>query len=161
LHSYLRAGFSCHPAARVKGIARDSQMPRAIRPASGSPAELEFVDQLDQTLRGASRRQDLAFWLDIGGRLLLDDEGGYAIVNGTRLTTLAAVDLGVARGLLTAVLTGAFGHEPADLGWVTARHQWVFETAVDLGAELSIYGAVMARGDSALAPYYLPNPLLG
>ncbi|HVB05241.1 MAG TPA: GNAT family N-acetyltransferase [Acidimicrobiales bacterium] len=157
LHRYVRAGFSLHPtvfATKRAGAPEGDE----LTAAPGSAGELAVVADIDRAVRGSARSEDVGFWLRAGQRLVLDEEGGYAVVSANRLTTLAARTEEVARRLLERVL-----RSPGEIGlsWIAAEQQWAVETAATAGCTLVVRGAVMSRGVEALPAPYLPNGLFG
>ncbi len=159
LHSYVREGFTLRPTVTLTGNARGGSVERHV--IQMDEKGIEFADAIDLAVRGVSRRQDLQFWFASGANLVVDEEGGYLIFNKTRLTTLAATSIPVAKRLLTGALQGYGDLPPLEAGWVVAEQQWAIEAAASCGATISNYGAMMTRNVVELAVPYLPNALLG
>ena len=158
-HSYVREGFALHPTVHLTGRPRSNEASATIR--RGSISDLAIANEIDESTREIHREHDLRFWLDSGAILVIDDEGGYAIVTESRLTTLAATSARVARRLLSSLLGGFDGLAPVEVGWVIAEQQWAIECASECRASIRNSGALMARNPGDLGGLYLPNPLLG
>jgi hypothetical protein len=161
LHSYLRSGFTLNPTVRIAGRARPRAPYSAILLGRGTEDELQLVTEIDRAIRGSSRRADIEAWLAGGAELWLHQDGGYAICNRKRLTTLAAQSEVTATELLAALLVGKVDREPVEAGFVPANQQWAYRTAAANGATLEVHGAVFTRNVSRAPSPYLANALLG
>lgn len=159
MHSYVREGFTLRPTMQLTGRERLHTIPHSVRVATES--EIDVADSVDAMMRGETRHEDLQFWLDGGGKLVLDDDGGYLVINRTRLTALCATSIPVAQRLLETVLSGYLEFPPLEVGWVVAEQQWAIESAARCGATLANYGAMLTRNVEILPVPYLPNALLG
>ncbi len=160
MHRYVSAGFELHPIATAFGEARGSaRRPSGIR--EGSADDLERTSQIDRMVRGTDRGTDLAFLLDTGSRLLVDEDGGYAVVDGGRVAMLSALDEDVATGLLLATVAECPLGEPVEVDWITARQQWAIRALNRLGVPLQIHQSIMMRGAWQPESPYLPHGIFG
>ena len=161
VHRYAAAGFVLHPAVVARGPVR-----RAVTDEGGvlemTTEGLAQIDQVDERVRGGTRRPDIEFQLSLGHRILLSSDGnGYVVVRGGHVATLAAHNQGVARRLLRAHLARCDREESITVGWMRAGDQWAIETLVEAGVALHVHGAVMLRGEWEPHGAYLPNGLFG
>ena len=159
MHSYVREGFALHPTMQITGHRRTNLTPDSMGIADDRG--LEFACVIDSTVRAATRRDDLLYMLGRGGILITDDDGGYFVATGNRLSTLCATSVPVAQRLLEAALSGGFGLVPLEVYGITAGQQWAFESAVRCGATLENKGAMMTRNVATLPYSYIPNRMLG
>src|ERR1035441_7127521 len=51
----------------------------------GSLIDMEIVNDVDTAVRGSGRGSDVEFQLSLGYQLLIDEEGGYAIIRRGRV----------------------------------------------------------------------------
>jgi ribosomal protein S18 acetylase RimI-like enzyme len=160
IHRYVRAGFDLHPSVgAVSPLRRTVEPPTGIQEA-GDDA-LNHVDAVDSVLRGNTRRRDIEFQLSLGQRLLIDPDGGYAVVRGGRVAELAATDVDTAARLLRAHMARCNNDEIISVSWMRARDQWAIETLAEAGVALRAGGAVMIRGQWEMNGAYIPNGVFG
>lgn len=178
LSLYVKAGFDLWPAMKAEGRQPPGAhvppgnpgnpgnpggadgAPGWLRLSEGAPRDFDLVDEVDISLKGAARRDDIRFMVSSGAQLWLDDAGGYAIVAERDLSVLGAVDDGVAARLLGALLGGSIGRA-VNAQWLTSHCPWAFLAAVAAGASLKAHGALMTRGTLRLASPYVPSGVFG
>ena len=163
IRRYAATGFALHPTVVAWGkVQRDRLSPPPdVRP--GDAADLQLAAAVDRHLRGAARIAELELCLAEGDRMLVVPERGYALVRGTRVVSVAALDEDVGRQLLKAGLLEAAQDDsaPAEVSRMTAAQNWAMEVALDAGLELHPHGPIFVRGrPGPLAPY-LPDGALG
>jgi ribosomal protein S18 acetylase RimI-like enzyme len=160
VHRYVRAGFALHPAVAAFGPVRKSvERPGSVREAGVE--SLDHVDEIDSAVRGDNRRRDWKFQLSIGFRLLIDPDGGYALVRDGRVGALAALNETIAARLLRAHLARCDGGQVIGVSWMRAKDQWAIEALAEGAVELHVRGAVMLRGDWEMNGVYLPHGVFG
>jgi GNAT superfamily N-acetyltransferase len=160
MYRYLSAGFTLHPTAAAYGpVRRPLVEPPGVR--VGSVADLEQVQAVDRTVRGVDRGGDIEFLLATGLQLLVDDRGGYAVVQSGRLTMLSALDEEIATDLVVSTMARCPTGEPMDVSWITAEQQWAFSALARGGVPLQIQGSVMMRGGWQPQRPYLANGIFG
>ena len=159
IHTYVREGFILHPCIQLIGRAHELETAASIRPESSE--DIDLIVAVDQKLRGISRRVDLQLWFDLGADVLIDEDGGYLMFNGTRLLSLCAISRDIATRLLTAALGGAFGHGPIEANWIVQEQQWAIDSAIESRASIAIRGAILTRNVNSFVVPYLPNAFLG
>lgn len=160
VHRYASAGFDLHPTAVGYGPAR-KQVASPDGVALGSAADLGLVDAVDRAARGSIRTEDVAFQLDDGCELLFDDDRGYVLVRGGMVLSLAAVDEGTARRLLSAAVARCPTGESVNVSWITARQQWAVQVLVAACVSLYVHEGVMTRGPWEPDRPYLPSGIFG
>ncbi len=160
VHRYVRAGFDLHPALAASGPVRRA-LDRPPGVVAATTEGLGLVDEVDRVVRGDTRRRDIEFQLTAGCGLLVDGDGGYALVRDGRIGTLAAVDDAVAERLLRAHIAGRGSGSMVDVGWIRAKDQWAVPVLAEAGVELRVHGAVMLRGPWEMAGSYLPHGVFG
>jgi GNAT superfamily N-acetyltransferase len=160
VYRYVRAGFTLHPAATAHGPVR---RPVARQPGvrDGSLDDLGIVDGVDAEVRGSVRRSDVGFLLSLGSELLVDEDGGYALVRGGRLSMLAALDEEIAVRLLLDAVSRSQGHGTVDVSWLTAGQQWAVRTLALAGVPIHVHESIMVRGRWEPRHPYLPNGIFG
>ena len=162
LHRYATAGLALQPAVRIEGVPRVPIVRSDDAVIEGSAADLDLVAHIDEELRGANRRDDLAWMLRSGGQtLLLAGEDGYALVEGGRVGALTAKSPTAARRLFEAVISRCPDGEEVQAGWVSAHQQWAIQTAVHAGLRIVPGGPIMTDNWRVLSHAYLPNGFFG
>jgi len=162
MRRYLAAGFDLHPCVAASGVPVVAPgAAAAVR--EGGPGDRPLVDAVDRHLRGAPHGVDVDYLLGQGARLLVADEGAYAILNGTRLMVLGAMEDAAARSMLRgafAAMVDAAGEadgsraDEMSVDWLTAGQQWALDECTKAGLSLRAAGSVMVRGrPGPLAPY--------
>lgn len=154
LRTYWRAGYELWPAFDADGDVR-------VRPAASPavragrwPADRDLADEVSRLQRGAAHGADLDAMLAAGCRLLVHDDGGFALVAGPRVVLLAAREERVGRALLETALSDA----ACGVVWfIDARQQWALDVALRAGLRLRPAGAVCVRGEVGPMRPYLPS----
>lgn len=160
LRRYVLAGFDLHPAVVAAGPRR-RPVERQSGIRQGDRTDLDHVDQVDEVVRGGTRRGDIEFQLAQGCRLLVDPEGGYALVRHGRIVTLAGTTEALATRLLVHAMAECLPDEPVEASWITAGQQWAIRALADAGVPFGVHGAVMTRGGWNPSRPYLPNGIFG
>jgi len=156
---YARAGFDLYPQVAARGPVRRlaTQSPR-VRP--GSPADVEFADEVDRVVRGARRGPGQLVLAETWSMFVVDDSGGrgYAYVrdNG-EVEAVAATDDETATALLWRCLSYAADRGvDASVEHANAGQQWAVRVMVEAGLSLRPSGPVFWRGGTP-PPSYLPS----
>ena len=154
LRTYWRAGYELLPSFDAQGDVR-------VRPAASPavregrwPADRDLADDLSRLQRGAAHGPDLDAMLAAGSRLLVHDDGGYALVAGPRVVLLAAREERIGRALLETALSDT---DRGVVWFIDARQQWALDVALAAGLELKPAGAVCVRGEVGPMRPYLPS----
>jgi GNAT superfamily N-acetyltransferase len=159
---YLRAGFTMQPVMWLTGTVDRSTLPAVTGLRSGDVDDIEWMDRLDEDVRGAGRGPDHLHMLErMGGTLRLivskdKDRPGYVYADDQgRATLLAARHPDTARELLWEVLASARGRVVVSTA-ITAANQWALDVGVAARLDLGQEGYLALRGMDAPAPY-LPS----
>jgi predicted N-acetyltransferase YhbS len=157
---YVHAGFELHPCVRALGPVRKEVAPPTGVERAG-PDALAHVDAVDEVVRGDTRRADIEFQLSLGHELLVDSEGGYAVVRGGRIAQLTATDDAIGVRLIQAHLATCDRGQMVDVSWMRTPDQWAISVLSEAGVTLHVRGAVMIRGDWEMDGSYLPHGVFG
>jgi hypothetical protein len=151
VRAYARLGLDLHPVYRGSGTPRGLTMPPALR--EGGPADVALTEVVDRFARGGGRRSSIETMLDIGHRMLVLPERGYAVFGGGELRTLAALDDESAAALLRGVLAQADGSFAVN--YLTASQRWALPVLLEAGLEVAgAEGPLFLAGDvGGFAPY--------
>jgi len=154
---YARAGFDLRPAVDLKGtVARPPAPPAAVREGRW-PDDRPLVDGASRAVRTAAHGGDVGALIAAGGRLLVDDRGGFAVVRSGEVRLLAAAGEEVASDLLRAALATVAPGGPAAADFVAAGHDWAVAAGLEAGLELRVAGPIFTRGDVGPMRPYLPS----
>ncbi|MBL1100018.1 GNAT family N-acetyltransferase [Streptomyces coffeae] len=157
---YRQAGFTLHPAMRLRGTVGPETKER-LSPPDGAVHEgvarhRDLLDSVDRRTRGGAHGIDHELLLAQRRLLVVDDlaGSGYCYVGADgKVELLAATSRRLAKRLLTAALLclpeGADARVPA----LTAEQQWAVDVGLEAGLELSTGGYVCLRGMPPPAPY--------
>src|SRR3954447_20423371 len=156
---YARAGFDVHPQVAGRGSVRRLG-PGSDRVREGSPADVDFADDVDAVVRGARRGPDQLVLAETWSMFVVDDSGGrgYAYMrdNG-EVEVVAATDDETATALLWRCLEYAADRGvEASVEHVNAAQQWALRVMVSAGLSLRPSGPVFWR-DATPPPSYLPS----
>lgn len=158
LRRYFRAGFSLRPCVAAAGPINRSRIPAGLRTRDGSfDDDRELLDAISRHVRGASHAVDVPRMLDLGGRLLVHDDGGWAVVRDGSPLVLAARKDAVAADLLWSCFAAGQPGETVHIDFVTAGHDWAIGVALDMGLTLGTDGPVFVRGATGTLAPYLPS----
>ncbi|WP_028645774.1 GNAT family N-acetyltransferase [Nocardioides sp. URHA0020] len=158
---YRQAGFDLHPQMYLTGTLDRSTLPVVEKVREGSAADIDLMDSLDRSARGAGHGPDHELMLR-SWRLLVSDTStgsGYAYLNERgQLALLAASNRRTATRLLWGAL--ADGAEQVALHHVTGANQWVLDVGLAARLELHQEGYLGLRGMKLPAPYVHNGALL-
>lgn len=154
LRSYWRAGHRLRPAFDASG-AVTSRPPAdtAVREARW-PEDRALVDAVSRHVRGAAHGPDIDVMLRQDRRVLIHDDGGFAVHEGDRVVMVAAQDDRVARALLETVLSDL---ARPTVDFLDAQQDWAIDVVLGAGMKLEVAGAVCVRGDVGPMRPYIPS----
>jgi GNAT superfamily N-acetyltransferase len=155
LRAYARAGFDMHPCMDAGGRPHVAEPPPGVR--DGDERDLPLTEAVDRAVRGAAHGSDIAAFLEVGRRLLVVPERGYAVLGPDSVHLLAALDEEAARDLLLAALAAVPGGKDYRVEWITSAQGWTVQPVLDAGLALKPGGAVFVRGDVGPFTPYLPS----
>ncbi|WP_269854305.1 GNAT family N-acetyltransferase [Streptomyces sp. RPT161] len=154
--AYRRAGFTLHPAMRLKGVvdpARLEPLDGAVH--EGTPRHRDLMDSVDRRTRGGAHGPDHEQLLG-GCRLFVVDDlagSGYCYADRGRVELLAATSRRLATRLLTAALLSVPPGGTACVPHLTSDQQWALDVGLTAGLELANSGYVCLRGMRPPTPY--------
>lgn len=156
---YARAGFALHPQVAARGPVR-RPVPASDRVRAGGPDDVEFADEVDVVVRGASRGPDQLLLAETWSMFVVDDSAGrgYAYLrdNG-EVEVVAATDENTATALLWRCLSHAADNGvDVSVEHANAGQQWAVRVMIEAGLSLRPSGPVFWRG-GAPPPSYLPS----
>ncbi len=160
---YTSFGFELHPVVAGWGQIRPGAVSRPgdvtrIEPDDVTEAHLDIVAAIDRQVRRSSRVADIRAMLsEVGNRLLLHGDQGYAISKDERLVTLGATNDESASLVLRTMLAEAPPGETVEVNWMTSSQQWAIREIIQSGVELLPYGPVMVRGMASPPCPYIPS----
>jgi GNAT superfamily N-acetyltransferase len=170
---YRQAGFDLHPQMHLSGRVDRTALPVVDKVREAATADVDLMDSLDRSARGAGHGPDHMLLLEQCRALVTDTTtgAGYAYVDRRgRLALLAASNRRTATRLLWAVLADTPADTPADgpadtsgevrIGHVTAANQWVLDVAMAAGLRLGQDGYLGLRGMKPPSPYVHHGALL-
>ncbi|EFL22632.1 GCN5-related N-acetyltransferase [Streptomyces himastatinicus ATCC 53653] len=158
--TYRRAGFTLHPAMRLRGTvdkelkARLPSLDGAVH--EGTARHRDLMDSLDRRTRGGAHGPDHEEMLR-HSRLLVVDEltgSGYCYIGADGdVELLAATSRRLAGRLLTAALLSLPEGAEVAVENLTAEQEWAVDVGLAAGLELSNAGYVCLRGMRPPSPY--------
>jgi GNAT superfamily N-acetyltransferase len=160
---YTNHGFVLHPVVAAWGAMRPGAAERPTEvvryePDQVTERELEVVAAIDRKVRSSARTVDIVSMLSqLGNRLLLHADQGYAVAADDRIVTLGARHEASATLVLKTMLAEAPPGETIEINWLTSAQQWAIRAVVDAGIELQPYGPVMVRGMDGPPCPYIPS----
>ncbi|MGA5170007.1 MULTISPECIES: GNAT family N-acetyltransferase [Streptomyces] len=152
---YRLAGFTLHPQMRMVGTVDRSTLPAVGGLRDGEASDLEWMDRLDEELRGAGHGPDHAYMLRTLRLVVSRDvkvKPGYAYIDGRgRAVLLAAADEEAAQGLLWEALASSEGDTLVNC--ITTANHWAVDVGLAARLDLGQEGYLAVRGMTAPAPY--------
>ena len=157
LRLYSRAGFDLRPALDARGPVRTMPAPPAAVRDVDWPADRPLVDAVSRAVRGATHAGEIESWLTAENRVLVHEDGGFAVQAGGAVKLVAAAEDRVAADLLRGVLCRVPSGDEVHVNFITAGQDWAVAVLLDAGLELRAGGAVFVRGDTGPMRPYIPS----
>ena len=156
---YARAGFALLPTLESRGSLDRSALPRPDRRIrDAGAADLDALQEISRSVRGATHTPDLLLALEQQAVLLrLDDDGFAVAMPGGGVWMVAARDEETAQALLWHSLELAGDTERAALRWITGEQGWAIDVLLRAGFGLCAYGALAVRGRPGPLHPYIPS----
>ncbi|RKS73587.1 ribosomal protein S18 acetylase RimI-like enzyme [Actinomadura pelletieri DSM 43383] len=152
---YRLAGFTLHPQMRMVGRVDRSTLPAIDGLRDGRPDDLEWMDRLDTSLRGAGHGPDHLHMLDTLRLVVSDtrDRRGYVYLDPhrDRPALLAAENVPTAETLLWEALAATRGETLVNC--VTTANHWAVDVGLAARLDLDQEGYLALRGMPEPAPY--------
>lgn len=156
---YRLAGFSLHPQMRMIGAVDRTKLAAVTGLSEGSADDFDWLDRLDQRLRGAGHGPDHQYLL-AGHRLVVSRAApGYVYLDDRgRPILLAAADQRTAENLLWEALAAA----DADtlVNCITTANEWAIDVGLAAGLRIGQEGYIAVRGMPTPAPYLASGQFL-
>ncbi|MEG8183595.1 GNAT family N-acetyltransferase [Nocardia terpenica] len=158
---YRLAGFSLHPLMQMTGTVDRSTLPPVPGLTDGSAADFDWMDRLDQRLRGAGHGPDHQLLLN-NHRLVVsraDTNPGYVYIdNQGRPNLLAAANPRTAENLLWEAL--ASSQADTLVNRITTTNEWAIDVGLAAGLDLSQNGYLAVRNMPPPSPYLATGQFL-
>ncbi|MFF3209471.1 GNAT family N-acetyltransferase [Streptomyces sp. NPDC002886] len=152
---YRRAGFLLHPQMRMVGTVDRSTLPVVNGLREGRPEDLEWMDRLDERIRGAGHGPDHAYMLERLRLVVSEDlrRPGYAYVDDeeNRAVLLAAAEPRTAQDLLWEALAASRGDTLVNC--ITTGNHWAVDVGLAARLDIGQEGYLALRGMPEPAPY--------
>ncbi|WP_378730554.1 GNAT family N-acetyltransferase [Nocardia brasiliensis] len=158
---YRLAGFSLHPQMRMIGTVDRSTLPAVTGLSDGSADDFDWMNRLDQQLRGAGHGADHQYLLT-GHRLVVSragDQPGYVYLDDRgRPILLAAADHRTAANLLWEALAAAQAETLVNC--ITTANEWAVDVGLAAGLRIGQEGYLAVRDMPTPAPYLASGQFL-
>jgi GNAT superfamily N-acetyltransferase len=158
LRRYHVAGFAAYPQLLFRGEVDRS----ALRPVhgvrDGTPADLEWIDDLDRRLRGGPHGSDHESLAAMSDLIVTDARTGYAYTASDGCALVAGSDPTVASTLLWECL--ARSDAEFELSHVTTANRWAIDIALSVRLSMSTNGYLCLRGSDPPTSYIHNGALL-
>jgi GNAT superfamily N-acetyltransferase len=158
---YALAGFALRPCVVGWGQVRREGLGATPDVRDGGPEDLELTAAIDRFHRGAAKMAEIELCMAEGDRLLVAPDRGYALLRGSRVVVLGALDQNAATQLLTSALAEASTEREAEVNRMTAAQGWAIAVTLAAGLEVHPAGPILVRGDLGPMTLYLPDGALG
>ncbi|MEV6773352.1 GNAT family N-acetyltransferase [Nocardia sp. NPDC051030] len=158
---YRLAGFSLHPQMRMIGTVDRSTLPPVTGLSDGSADDFDWMDQLDQRLRGAGHGPDHQYLLNDHRLIVSRTNGnhGYVYLDPRgRPTLLAATDHRTAQILLWEAL--ASSQSDTLVNCITTANEWAVDVGLAARLHIGQEGYLAARNMPTPAPYLASGQFL-
>ncbi|MGH3240671.1 MAG: GNAT family N-acetyltransferase [Spirillospora sp.] len=159
---YRLAGFTLHPQMRMVGRVDRSALPATRGLREGRPGDLEWMDRLDETLRGGGHGPDHSRMAETMRLVVSDAAAGSSGSSGRRgyvyldpdrdcPVLLAAADTATAVTLLWEALASTRGETLVNC--ITTANHWAVDVGLAARLDLAQEGYLAVRGMPEPAPY--------
>lgn len=149
---YRLAGFTLHPQMRMVGVVDRSTLPASRGVREGGLDDLEWMNLLDEHLRGAGHGPDHEFMAKRMQLVVCSRRRGYVDIDGRgRPALLAAADEQTARALLWEALAASSGETLVNC--ITTANHWAIDVGLAARLDLGQEGYLALRAMREPAPY--------
>jgi GNAT superfamily N-acetyltransferase len=161
IRRYALAGFALRPCVVGWGHVQREGLGAARDVRDGGADDLELTAAVDRHQRGAAKVAEIELCMAEGDRMFVVPDRGYALLRGSRVVVLGALDEDAATQLLTAALAQASTEQEAEVNRMTAAQAWAVAVTLAAGLEIHPHGPILVRGDLGPMSLYLPDGALG
>lgn len=151
LRRYHLAGFRLHAQMLFQGEVDRAAIPAVPGLRDGTPADREWMDDLDRDLRGGPHAGDHDSLAEMAALVVARDRGGYAYASPAASYAVAARDERTATRLLWECL--ARGEGTFEVPHVTAANPWAVDVAMAARLSMHSRGYLAVRGMAPPSPY--------
>jgi GNAT superfamily N-acetyltransferase len=151
---YRLAGFSLYPQMRMVGTVDRSTLPVVTGLREGQASDVDWMDRLDQDLRGAGHGPDHRYMLDTLRLVVSAAKGrpGYVYIDDRgRAGLLAAAHPETAQDLLWETL--ASSHGDTLVNCITTANHWAVDVGLAARLDIGQEGYLAVCGMKDPAPY--------
>ncbi len=161
---YRRAGFTLHPQMLLRGVVDRAAIPVVDRVREGNAADIDLMNSVDRSTRGAAHGSDHELLLGQFRLLVTDRSTGsgyaYADVATGSPVLLAATNRRTASALMWECLaTGTEGDE-IEVHHLTAVNEWALDVGLDARLDVHQSGYLALRNMKPPMPYLHHGSLL-
>lgn len=160
MRRYVRAGFRIRPCIAAAGEINRARIPAGLRARPGdleSEADRATIDAASRFVRGASHLEDVGTMISGGGRLLVIEGAGWAVVRDGAPAIVAALDEEAATDLTWSCLAAGEAGAPTHIDFISQGNDWAVAVALDAGLSLTPDGPTFTRGERGPLAPYLPS----
>jgi ribosomal protein S18 acetylase RimI-like enzyme len=158
---YRLAGFLLYPQMRMVGVVDRSTLPAISGLSDGTADDFEWMDRLDDRLRGAGHGPDHRYMLETMSLFVSRADGrhGYVYVDERgRPSLLAAAEPETAEKLLWHALATSQGETLVNC--ITTGNHWAVDVGLAARLEIGQEGYLALRGMPEPAPYLASGQFL-
>lgn len=153
---YHLAGFAMHPQMMMTGTLDRSVLPVVERMREGTGGDIDLMNSIDRTTRGAGHLDDHEVLLDLY-RLVVTDHttgAGYVYLDDAgSAILLAATNRRTASKLLWEALAATGPDGKATISHITAANPWAVDVGMEARLDLHQSGYLALRGMKPPAPF--------
>lgn len=161
---YRRAGFTLHPQMFLRGVVDRAAIPVVERVREGNAGDIDLMNSVDRSTRGAAHGSDHELLLDQFRLLVTDRSTGsgyaYADVETGSPVLLAATNRRTAAGLMWECLAAAAEGSEIEVHHVTAVNDWALDVGLDARLDVHQSGYLALRNMKPPMPYLHHGSLL-
>lgn len=161
---YRRAGFTLHPQMFLRGVVDRAAIPIVERVREGSAGDIDLMDSVDRSTRGAAHGSDHELLLGQFRLVVTDRSTGsgyaYADVETGQPVLLAATNRRTAADLMWECLASGAEGRQIEVHHVTAVNDWALDVGLDARLDVHQSGYLALRNMKPPVPYLHHGSLL-
>lgn len=158
LRRYHQAGFVLYPQLLMRGAVDRSSLPAVDGVRDGNADDLEWMDDLDRSVRGGPHGPDHEPLGAFASLIVTTDRTGYAYATADGCLLLAGRDETAASRLLWECLARSDGE--FEVGHVTTANRWAVDIAMTARLSMRANGFLAVRGMDPPSSYIHHGALL-
>ena len=161
---YRRAGFTLHPQMFLRGVVDRAAIPVLDRVREGNAGDIDLMDSVDRTTRGAAHGSDHELLLGQFRLLVTDRNTGsgyaYADVATGSPVLLAATNRRTASDLMWECLATSSDGREIEVHHLTAVNDWALDVGLDARLDVHQSGYLVLGIMKPPVPYLHHGSLL-